>query len=346
MVDPLKRPLEILALIVALFFIVSTPVAFTLYSLEHSVFNAGLYIQALDEENAYQELPVLIAQTMSMAAKNPNGGGILSIFQNLTPEAWQNLVVQLLPPPILRSLTDDTIIQIMGYLNGERPDVILSLAALKAQMQSPEGMNAINTMLDTQPDCTLEQLSAMALNQQSLTLCNPPDTFLIFDLRPIIAAQINGVIALVPEQVTLVPADSSRPQYLNYLRDLRVLMRLSPLFPIFCLALLVILVVRSWREWLNWWGYPLLLAGLATLFVSVFSAPLASLTFQLLFAPALPAFLPTGVLDLFQNMTNAIVRHALQPALFVAGSMLLAGLFMVALGFLLRSRIQRPPLHY
>jgi hypothetical protein len=345
-VDPLKRSLETLALLVALLFIVSTPVTLTLYSLERTVFDADLYIRAMDEQNVYGQLPVLIAQTLSSTAQTPGRSDILSVFRNLTPDQWQGLVAQLLPPPVLRTLAVDAITQLMGYLKGERADVVLSLVALKAHMQSPEGINAVTGMLEVQPDCTVEQLTAMALNQQALTVCNPPDTFLIFDLRPIIAAQINWLISLVPAQVTVIPAGLARPQYLNYLNDIRILMRLSPLLPILCLGIIAVLAVRTWRGWLNWWGYPLLFAGFISLFLSILSAPLSSLTFQILFAAALPAVIPAGILEMFKGLTAAIVRNALQPTLLVAGVMILVGLTMVALAFLLRGRVQRVPLYY
>jgi hypothetical protein len=82
------------------------------------------------------------------------------------------------------------------------------------------------------------------------------------------------------------------------------------------------------------------------LFLSILSAPLSSLTFQILFAAALPAVIPAGILEMFKGLTAAIVRNALQPTLLVAGVMILVGLTMVALAFLLRGRVQRVPLYY
>ncbi len=346
MTDPLKRLLEILAVIAAILFVASTPVAFTLYSLERNVFEADLYIQALDEENVYQQLPVLTAQTLAIAAQRPDNAGILAIFRNLSLEQWQAMVVQLLPPDVLRTLTTDAVTQIMAYLNGERADAVLSLVSLKAHMQSPEGINAVYGIFEAQPDCTVEQLTAMALNQQALTLCDPPDTFLFLDLRPIFAAQINGLMSLIPEQVTIISAGSSRPGYLQNLNDLRILMRLSLLFPILCLLVIPVLVVRSFQGWLNWWGYPLLFAGLISLLLSAISAPLSSLTFQLLFAPALPTVFPADLLEMFKGLTAAIVRNAIQPVLLVAGVMLLVGLVMIALGFLFRGRLRKEVVYY
>jgi len=346
MVDPMRRTMEVIALLVAMIFIVSMPVALTLSSLERSVFDAQLYIQAMDQENVYQQMPVLIAETLAATAQRPDGAGILSVFRNLTVQEWLNLVIQLLPPDVLRLLSVDSTTQIMAYLNGKRPDVVISLVAVKANISSPEGIDAINGLLDTQPDCTLEQLAAMALNPGSLTLCNPPDSILFLDLRPIIAAQINGLVSLVPEQVTLIPAGAPRPVYLDNLTDVRVLMRLSILLPILSLGILTVLVVRTLRSWLSWWGYPLLLAGILSLIVSLFSAPLSSLTFQLLFAPALPAFFPAEVFEMFKGLTAAIVRNALQPVLLVAGGTLLVGLVMVLIGIFLGRRSPTVPFSY
>lgn len=346
MSNPVKRLLEILAIITAILFVVSTPVAFTLYSLERNIFKADLYIRAMDEENVYQQLPVLTAQTLAATTQGSDNAGIFSIFKNLSMEEWQSLVIHLLPPDVLSSLTEDAVTQTIAYLNGERADVVLSLDRLRAHMQSPEGINAVYALLESQPDCTVEQLTAMALNKQTLTLCNPPDTFLLLDLRSIIAKQINKLITLIPEQMTIISADSSRPRYLQNLTDLRVLMRLSPLIPILCLLVILVLIVRSLPGWLNWWGYPLLFAGLLTFFVGAMSAPLSYLTFQILFAPALPDVFPADLLEMFKSLTAAIVRDAIRPVWLVAGIMLLVGLVMVGYGFLLKGRIQRAPTYF
>ena len=342
----MKRLLEILAIITAILFVASTPVAFTLYSLERNIFEADLYIRAMDEENVYQQLPILTAQTLAATTQSPDSAGIFSIFKNLSMEDWQSLVVNLLPPDVLSSLTEDAVNQTIAYVNGERADVVLSLDKLRAHMQSPEGINAIYALLESQPDCTVEQLTAMALNKQALTLCNPPDTFLLLDLRLIITTQINKLIALIPEQMTIISENSSRPLYLQNLADLRVLMRLSPLFPILCLLVILVLIVRSLPGWLNWWGYPLLFAGLGTLFVGAMSAPISSLAFQILFAPALPAVFPADLLKMFKGLTAAIVRDAIRPVWLVAGTMILVGLVMVGYGFLLKGRIRRTPTYY
>jgi hypothetical protein len=344
MENTLKVFARILAGFFAILFVLTTVLAFALYFTEQSAFDADLYKQALTEEKVYQRLPELAAQGLAIAAQRSNNS-VLSIFRNLSEEEWRGLVLKLLPPEQLRILAEDAVTQIMAYLNGESDVAVLSLNSLKTYLQSPEGVNAIYGMLKAQPDCTMEQLTAMALNQQALTLCNPPDTFLVIDLRPIVEAQIKAMISLVPEQVTLISANSVKPRDLRNLKNLRLVMRLSPFLPILCLLAITVLVVRSFRGWLNWWGYPLLFAGFISMFLSALGRPLAARIFQIFIVPVLPVALPPDIVDVFKDLTATIVHNALQPTLLMAGMMALIGLIMVAVSFLLRKRFQKSPVY-
>ena len=331
----------VLAGFFAILFVGSTALAFTLYHVEQSAFNADLYIRALDEENVYQRLPELTAQALSLAAQRPERNGVLSLFRNLSDQEWQTLVTELFPPDVLRNMAVDMVTQIMAYLNGEGNQVVLSLTNLKAYLQSPEGINAVYGMLKAQPDCTVEQLTAMALNQQALTLCNPPESFMFVDLRPIVKTEIKNAMTLIPEQMIIVSTDGNRMQTLGNLKTLRLFMRLSPLVPVLCLLVVTALAVRSLNDWLTWWGYPLLIAGLVSMSLSALSGPMASMTFRLFIAPVLPAALPPDIVSVFRDLTATIVRDAVQPILLVAGIMALIGLIMVGINFLLRKRLQR-----
>ncbi len=331
----------VLAGLFAILFVGSTALAFALYHVEQSAFNADLYIRALDEENVYQRLPELTAQSLSMAAQRPERNGMLSLFRNLSDQEWQTLVTELFPPDVLRNMAVDMVTQIMAYLNGESNQVVLSLTNLKAYLQSPEGINAVYGMLKAEPDCTVEQLTAMALNQQALTLCNPPESFMFVDLRPIVKTEIKNAMTLIPEQMIIVSTDGNRVQTLRNLKTLRLFMRLSPLVPVLCLLVVTALAVRSLNDWLTWWGYPLLIAGLVSMSLSALSGPMASVTFRLFIAPALPAALPPDIVSVFRDLTATIVRDAVQPILLVAGIMALIGLIMVGINFLLRKRLQR-----
>jgi len=328
----------------AILFVIATVLAFALYNIERSAFDADFYKQALTEEKVYQRLPELTAQGLALAAQRSDNG-ILALFRELSEEEWRRFVLELLPPEQLRILAEDAVTQVVAYLNGESDAAVLSLASIKTYLQSPDGVNAIYGMLKAQPDCTMEQLTAMALNQGALTLCNPPETFLIIDLDPIIEAEIKATVSLIPEQVTLISANSAKPRDSRNLENLRLLMRLSPLLPMLCLLVITALVVRSIKDWLNWWGYPLLFAGLISMSLSALSRPLAAGIFQVFIAPALPEALPMEIVDVFKDLTATIVHNAVQPTLLVAGIMALIGLILVAMAFLLRRRFQKSPVY-
>ncbi len=226
---------KVLAGIFAILFVGTTALAFVLYNLEQSLFDTELYIQAFEKENLYQRLPDLAAQALKVSAQQADSNDPLVLLRNLSEEEWGIFMDELLPPTELEILAEDTVRQIVAYLNGENDQVVLSLTSLKSHMSSPQGVNAIYGLLKAQPDCTLEQLTNMALGQQDMALCNPPETFLFVDLKPLIESQIKTTVLFIPEQATLISADSNRAQELQDLKELRTIMRLSPLVPIFCL---------------------------------------------------------------------------------------------------------------
>ena len=80
----MKNFSKTLAVIFAILFVVVTGLAFLLYNLEQSLFDAELYIQAFEEENLYQRLPDLVAQALNGAAQEADPSNPLTLFQNLS----------------------------------------------------------------------------------------------------------------------------------------------------------------------------------------------------------------------------------------------------------------------
>ena len=330
-----------LAGIFAVLFVGSTALAFVLYNLEQSLFDAELYLQTFDKENLYQRLPDLAAQALKVSAQEADSNDPLVLLRNLSEQEWGIFMTELLPPAQLEILAEDTVRQIVAYLNGENDQVVLSLMSLKKHMSSPQGVSAIYGLLQAQPDCTIEQLTNMALGQQEMTLCNPPETFLFVDLQPVIESQIRTTVLFIPEQTTLISAGSNRAQELQELKDTRTLMRLSPLLPIFCLLMITILAVRSLGDWLNWWGYPLWLSGLFSIALIILSGPLTAWVFRAFVVPVFPETFPLDILEMFEGVVSRIAYEAVLPMAKIAGLLILIGLIMVGLAFLFRKKLGR-----
>ena len=182
---------------------------------------------------------------------------------------------------------------------------------------------------------------AMAMGQQNVSLCRPPDSFLLFDLRPFIESEIKAAVSLVPEQVNLASEGVDHEGELQALQSLRIVMRLSPLLPVLCLLMVTVIAVRTLRDWLNWWGYPFILAGLVSIGVTAFSGTLSARLFYSFVAPAFPENLPPGIFAMFEDVVASIAYGAVQPAIRIAGIMVLLGLLMVAAVFLFRKQRYR-----
>ncbi len=326
----------------AILFVITTGFAFVLYNIEQSVFDPALYIQAFEKENVYQRFPKLTAQAMYVAAQEAESVDPLALLRNLSEEEWGNFLGKLLPPENLEVLAEDAVIQLMAFLNGEIDAVEISLIDLKAHLQSPQGVDAIYGLLEYQPDCTLEQLGAMAAGTQEMVLCNPPESFLFVDLRPIYKKEIETAVELmVPEQLELIPVDPGNQQQINELKNLRTIIRLSPFLPMLCLLTITIVAVRSLGDWLNWWGYPLWFAGLFSMALTIISGLITALIFQAYVAPLFPASFPPDLLHLLESIVVTIAYDAVQPMVSVAGIMALIGMIMVIVAYLFRKRLQK-----
>ena len=324
--------------IFACLFVATMVFSFVVYNFEKSIFDAELYIQAFEKEDLYQRLPDLIAQTLHVASQEADANNPLALLRNLSDDEWILFVSEILPPKEIEIIANDIVRQIMAYLNGASDEIVISLASLKKHLSSPQGINAIYGILDAQPDCTIDQVVAIAMGQQNVSLCRPPDTFLLFDLRPIIDSEIKTAVSLVPEQVDLAPAGAERAGELQDLQNMRIVMRLTPLLPVLCLLMVTVIAVRSFGELLNWWGYQLFLAGLFSIGVTVLSGPLSAWLFHSFVAPALPENLPPDIFAMFEDVVASIAYGAVQPTIKIAGIMALLGLLMIATPFLLRKQ--------
>jgi len=322
-------------------FILGTGLAFVFYNVEQSVFDAELYIRAFEKENLYQRLPDLTAQALSIAAQKAESDDPLVLLRNLSEDEWKTFMEGLFPPAQLRILAEDTIRQIMAYLNGKSDSVAISLTSLKNHMISPQGINAIYDVIKSQPDCTAEQLAAIALGQQDMVLCNPPETFLLFDLQPLIEAEIKAVVLSMPEQVVLITTDFNSTKSLRDLNNLRTILRISPIIPMMCLLMITVITVRSFSDWLNWWGYPLWLAGLFSMGLIIISGPLTNWMFQTFVVPVFSEALPLDIQDMLKDIVTTIAFDAVLPTARMAGLLIFIGLSMVAIAFIFRKKFNK-----
>jgi hypothetical protein len=322
---------KITAVLCAIFFIATTLAALFLFNMERRAFNPNPYKVALANENFYQSLPSILGQVLAKDASQSN----MPFARQLTSENWATIVQTLLPPEQLRAMTEDAITQIFAYLNNETNNPQVSLLPLKQRLSGPAGLDAAISLIHAQPDCTAEQL-AQLIASFGQVLCNPPQDVLNL-AKPILQSQLNVIATQIPDQISLMGADS-QSQRLRNLRFIRFIMQLSPLIPLAFLFGVTIFAVRTFKGWMAWWGWPLLIAGVIGALSGFNGAPL--------FRPALENYIlgrasstiPPELSGAVRAVMDAVLREIFQPA--GRQALILAGVgFLMLIIVLIISRV-------
>ncbi len=265
---------------------------------------------------------------------NQPEGGPPTYLVNLDAADWEMLISILLPPEDLKSLTQQTLTSVFGYLNGEAESASISLVTLKERLSGPSGVQAAMTMMNAQPPCTLEQIASMTLSVVSggaeIIICKPSEELLAV-IQPMIEVQLDAVAAGIPDEVTLIPALAPGAEDpLRGLKTVRFFMRLSPIIPLLLLLLIAIFAAGSLKGWLRWWGIPLLISGLLGLIPAALASPLYRWAFDNFILERFPRGMPVIITDLARDVSAEIVSGIATPILIQSGILFLIGTGMVA----------------
>ncbi len=324
--NPRNLFVRAVAWILAILFIMSSLAALLLFNLELHAFNPATYKKALLGENFYQNFPILLS---SLLTKNLGPHAPLFI-QRLSADQWRPLVESLLSAEQLQSMTEESLNQMLAYLNGETVSPRISLLLLKHNLAGPAGLNFVMGIIRAQPACTLQEIAKILATIGSGELCDPPAALLNL-LQPIIQSQVASAAAAIPNELPLLadPNSPSNLANLAHLRTGRLVMRLSPLLPILLLFALTILIIRSFRNWLMWWGWPLLLTGTGGMLIGFAAAPyLGSFLPGYVLNNLLPSA-PPEIVSSIGNVLAAALTEMLRPAgwqsliLFVSGGLMI-----------------------
>ncbi|NOT03231.1 MAG: hypothetical protein HOP27_01385 [Anaerolineales bacterium] len=320
---------KFLAAIFALLFIITAIAALILFNFDRKAFTAETYQKAFANANFYDQLPAIMAETM--VTTTTNNDQLPIVMRGLNAEVWDAFFRSLLPQDVLKSMGDEALNSIFAYWNMETNSAELSLIPIKTGMVSDAGVQAVFTLLETQPDCTLRQLGQMTvdlLSNGSLLFCNPPADVTPL-LTPVIQGQMQMTALAIPDQFTLISAPPENDPR-ERLQTVRTLMRLSPILPLGFLLLMTLFAVNSLKSWLNWWGLPFIITGILAGLMGLSGAPVIGVIFQRILVTRMPAFLPTILLDYAGNLASAMVQTLLNPVLFQGLILALIGSAMVA----------------
>lgn len=323
---------KFLAAACAFFFVITSAFSLVLYNSEKRLFDASLYISAMQRLDIYNRLPALAAETVAAAPDKNDPNGPRAFLRLLPREDWETIFQALLPPDVIQPIIEGGFKSIFEYLNGQSETASLSLAGFKQNLEGPTGAETLLDVLRKQPACSLEQIAQITINAlfgktTGFILCNPSDEVLNL-FQPLIQFQLKAISAAIPETIDLTPDVAGSEHPLDGLREARTVMRFSPLVPLGFLLLVTILMVRDLKSWSTWWGIPILLGGSLGLGISALLRPLAGWAIQLFFLPRLPDFLPASIPETVQELLMAVLAGVTTPVLIQSGVLMFLGILI------------------
>jgi hypothetical protein len=254
---------------------------------------------------------------------------------------WQSTISSLLPPEELRALANGALDSTFDYVNGRSNTVVISLLPIKARLIGESGVNVIRQFLQTQPTCTIDQLTQMALGLLggNIALCNPPEEAIgLFE--PFIQSQLQTLNAAFPNEVTVFtsPNSGTPNDPRTRLRLARSAVRFSPFFAILLLLAVALFAVRSIRDLLIWWGWPLLIVGITSVLLGLIGSPLVGWFLQFLIQTQGVAFIPPLLAPSIGEAARAVASQMLIPVAIQGMIIAVIGLGMAMLGILMGKR--------
>jgi hypothetical protein len=324
--------LKTLAVLCVIAFIIATGTALLLFNAERKLFDSRSYLDALETENIYDRIPSLVAD---VAASGNNGDNLPPYLQLLPATDWEKIVEAVIPPDIMRAITQQTVVSIFDFLDGKSDQAVVPLTEFKTFLGGPQGLEAAQSLLTSLPDCTPDQLLEMAISnffgdEGSFYLCRPPEDLGGSMLDDFLASGLQDTAGAIPDQIIVF--DTQNPDHAKLVPRLRVV-RLAMLFSIFLplvfLALIAIFAVRSLRDWLGWWGASLFLGGVFGLIVAAAVNPIFRVAFRTILLPRLPFDAPASVSEIVRDLIASVLSGVAAPIVFQSILILLAGIVLL-----------------
>jgi hypothetical protein len=257
------------------------PAVFTIPA-ESLLFRPEPYQQALMQNEVYARIPAWMAEMLIGGQVDTPTGLDAASMQYLGQAEYERLLRLLLPSDWLEVQGLVMLTQVWDFLNFRTTDMVLTvdMVPVKARLAGVEGQEVAQSVLNSWPGCSDEQLLTLASQALSgqvtvIPFCRPPDEYAPQFLG-FVQSGLSSFAAALPDQVTLTvlfdlagreegeQTSLSQTVFTVY-RVGRAILRLAPFLAILSALLMALLTFGRWRLMLSGFGTPLMLAGAAAL---------------------------------------------------------------------------------
>jgi hypothetical protein len=345
---------KLLSILCALALILSTAISLVWVNFDRTLMVSSTYKKALVEERFYDRLPAILAdQLVRLLYSGKSSDKVPSLFKSTATNEMEKGVTLLLPAEQVRLQSEDLLDQIFAYINGQQDSIQISWVPFKQRLAGPDGLEAALQMIRSQPVCTFEQLQQILTvtftGEGDLVLCRPSDELLEL-LSPLVQFQINILVTLIPDSVTVsIPAGPNPTNFGPFgqgpaggMRLGLLLFRLSPLLPLFFLILISLLAVRTVRDLLRWWGIPAFSAGLLTVITGIIVPSIFEWCWSTRLIPRLPVNASLELVSALHDLIRVVFQNFLSAIYWSGGVLAFLGLIMWIASVFIKERAAPP----
>jgi hypothetical protein len=242
-------------------------------AINQTLFKTDFYAKVLNKTNFYEQIPVLLADTVMTSGTAALQGGLLA---GLDENQFNWLMTSMLPPGWIEAEADVAMLSVLDFMNFKTTtlSIVIDFKPIKDHLSSQQGKQSLITLLDNLPDCTNDQLTqimiAMQSGQGGFALCHPPSSDL-FNMDTMLDPVINSFSASLPSAIILPPEGQANifnaivksPVFQIY----RIVRSVLSIFPWVCMVLALMIFLLSVRS-LHWLagalGVPLVFASMTS----------------------------------------------------------------------------------
>lgn len=334
----LKQIFRIIAIILAVLFVITLPFTVTSQSASQMIFSPKAVTNLVSSSllgSGLLERYMLDAVFQGDLA--PGGeaaeGAFTEALQYLSPAERQTMIQQIVPDGWVEDQITTSVESIFRWIDNESqtPAIKLDLVPIKDRLIDGGIEDIADTVVDSWPSCSPEQINMMRKaavqgGDLEFDICEPPEPFRTRAVE-IVSITFYEWVRESPSSIEFQEESEESIEEIMALKEqvrfLRAIMSFGWFLPVALLGLIMALSIRSLRNLGSWWGIPMILGG----FLTVFAALIVSGNWQGVFAQNAPLLRESG------EVIAQVAKFAMNELIdSIVGRTFFFGLVIMALG--------------